>query len=132
MCASSCLATAAGGDFTRGDGTGGDSIWGGTFDDENFELKHSEAGTLSMANYGKNTNKGQFFITFKPSPHLDGKHVVFGRLIEGMDVLRRIEAVGQRNGKTKAAVRVVDCGTLAQMDRVDSMIEENWSSSEGA
>ena len=99
-----------GGDFTRGDGTGGDSLAGGTFADENFKLRHSHAGTLSMANYGKDTNKAQFFITTVPTPHLDGKHVVFGRVVRGMDVVRKVEAVGSRSGKPSALVRIDDCG----------------------
>ena len=102
-----------GGDFTRHDGSGGDSIWGGTFQDENFVLKHDTEGTLSMANYGKDTNKGQFFITTKPTPHLDGKHVVFGRVTAGMDVVRAVEKVGSRQGTPREKVVIEECGLEA-------------------
>jgi len=115
---------AQGGDFTLGNGRGGESIWGGTFDDENFVLKHDQAGTLSMANYGKNTNTAQFFITFKPTPHLDGKHVVFGKLLEGFEVLRAIEAVGSRSGAPSANVTIVDCGLEAQSDEHEEPIAD--------
>mmetsp|Transcript_27486 Transcript_27486/g.86264 ORF Transcript_27486/g.86264 Transcript_27486/m.86264 type:complete len:203 (-) Transcript_27486:19-627(-) len=108
---------AQGGDITRGDGRGGDSIWGGAFDDESFRYKHSRAGRVSMANAGPNTNKSQFFITFKATPHLNGKHVVFGQ-VEGVPasgshpVLAKLEAVGSRGGRPSAEVKVEVCGIL--------------------
>ncbi len=101
-----------GGDITRGDGTGGQSIYGRRFDDENFQLKHLEPGTLSMANAGPNTNGSQFFITTAVTDWLDGAHVVFGKVIEGMDVVRAIEKLGARSGKVSKSVVVADCGQL--------------------
>lgn len=101
-----------GGDFTNHNGTGGKSIYGTRFPDENFKLKHDRAGLLSMANAGPNTNGSQFFITTVVTSWLDGKHVVFGQVTEGMDVLKAIEANGTRSGSTKAAIKIDDCGQL--------------------
>jgi peptidylprolyl isomerase len=104
-----------GGDFTAGNGTGGESIYGGKFDDETFEGKagkHFGPGTLSMANAGKNTNGSQFFICTAPTPHLDGKHVVFGQVVKGYDVIKKIEAVGSRSGRTSSKVTISDCGKV--------------------
>lgn len=106
---------AQGGDFTMHNGTGGESIYGAKkFRDENFALKHDGPGILSMANSGPNTNGSQFFITLDATPHLDGKHVVFGRVSSGMDVLRRVERCGSESGGTKeAAVLIIDSGQLS-------------------
>jgi peptidylprolyl isomerase len=101
-----------GGDFTRGNGTGGESIYGEKFKDENFTKKHTKPGLLSMANAGPNTNGSQFFITTVVTEWLDGKHCVFGQVVEGMDVVKKMEAVGSRSGQTSADVEIADCGEL--------------------
>jgi len=106
-----------GGDFTRGNGTGGESIYGSKFRDESFKGKagrHTGMGCLSMANAGPNTNGSQFFVCTGSTPHLNGKHVVFGKTIEGIDVIKKIEAVGSRSGSTRQKVVIADCGELVE------------------
>ncbi|MBK1717125.1 peptidylprolyl isomerase [Thiocystis violacea] len=101
-----------GGDFTNGNGTGGKSIYGEKFEDENFDLKHDEPGILSMANAGPNTNGSQFFITTVATPFLNGRHVVFGKVVDGMSVVRAMEEQGSPSGRTKSALKLESCRQL--------------------
>ena len=103
---------AQGGDFTNQNGSGGESIYGERFDDENFELQHTGRGILSMANAGPGTNGSQFFLCFGATPHLDGKHVVFGKVVEGLAFLDKMEAAGSMNGATTKIITIYDCGQL--------------------
>lgn len=103
-----------GGDFTAGNGTGGESIYGNKFNDENFNIKHTEPGLLSMANAGPNTNGSQFFITTVVTSWLDGRHTVFGKVLEGYEVVKKIEAVGGNGGTPKKQAKIVDSGEITQ------------------
>jgi len=108
-----------GGDFTQGNGRGGESIYGNKFDDENFDLKHEGPYYLSMANSGPNTNGSQFFITTIRTGWLDGKHVVFGKVLEGEDVVKRVEGVGSSSGTPKSKVTIADSGVLKEEPKAE-------------
>jgi cyclophilin family peptidyl-prolyl cis-trans isomerase len=108
-----------GGDFTNHNGTGGKSIYGEKFEDENFSLTHTGEGILSMANAGPNTNGSQFFLCTAKTAWLDGKHVVFGKVIDGMDVVKKVEAVGSQGGETSKEVKVTASGEIALQDFKD-------------
>ncbi|KAK3332428.1 40 kDa peptidyl-prolyl cis-trans isomerase [Cercophora scortea] len=107
-----------GGDFTAGNGTGGESIYGAKFEDENLDLKHDRPFLLSMANAGPGTNGSQFFVTTVPTPHLDGKHVVFGHVLSGKSVVRKIENLPTQSDKPNKDVIIADCGELSPTDTI--------------
>jgi len=119
-----------GGDFVNFNGTGGESIYGGTFDDEDFILKHDRPYLLSMANRGKNTNGSQFFVTTAPTPHLDGLHVVFGHVVSGKEVVKEIEDLDvDKKDRPLQDVRMVNCGELIK--KTKKKREKSVSSSSG-
>lgn len=101
-----------GGDITKHDGTGGRSIYGDKFEDENFDVKHTRPGLLSMANRGQDTNNSQFFITLKKAEHLDFKHVVFGFVKDGMDTVKKIESFGSPEGSVSRRIVITECGQI--------------------
>ncbi|CBK24261.2 uncharacterized protein [Blastocystis hominis] len=101
-----------GGDITDFNGYGGESIYGNKFADENFKVRHDRAGLLSMANAGPNTNGSQFFITTVPTPHLNGHHVVFGQVVEGMEVVKALESNGSQSGRPRTELKITNCGQL--------------------
>lgn len=105
-----------GGDFTRANGTGGESIYGAKFEDESFHITHDAPGVLSMANAGANTNGSQFFITTVATRPLDGKHVVFGRVLEGMKLVKAMESKGSSRGRTSVKVAISNCGELKEAE----------------
>jgi len=101
-----------GGDFENGNGTGGYSIYGKVFEDESFNIKHTKRGLLSMANSGANSNGSQFFITLDVLPHLDNKHVVFGQVLKGLEIVDEIETFGTHEGTPKIVIKIVGCGII--------------------
>merc|ERR1711974_223089 len=114
------MGMAQGGDFTNHNGTGGRSIYGNKFDDENFIRKHNEPFLLSMANAGPNTNGSQFFITFVQCPWLDGNHCVFGRVVPNekyTQLVKKIERCGTNSGQTTKEVRIINCGVVGEETR---------------
>lgn len=113
-----------GGDYENRNGTGGKSIYGDKFADENFKIKHTERGQLSMANAGPNTNGSQFFIIFKDSPHLDGKHVVFGKVIKNIELLDKLEGLATENDKPVEDIVVVDCGQVGEENKQEKKEEK--------
>ena len=100
------------GDFIANDGSQNESVYGPRFEDENFTVKHSEPGIVSMANSGRNSNGGQFFITLVKAPWLDGRQVAFGKVIEGMDIVELIQAAGTSSGAPKQTITISDCGEI--------------------
>ena len=114
-----------GGDFTNHNGTGGKSIYGKKFEDENFQLQHTGAGTLSMANSGPNTNGSQFFLTVEKTDWLDGKHVVFGNVVSGLNVVKKIEKFGSKSGKPSEKITITGCGELV-VATTNPNIKKHW------
>jgi len=107
-----------GGDFTNNNGTGGMSIYGSKFPDENFALKHTGQGIVSMANSGPNTNGSQFFICTTKTPHLDGRHTVFGVVEKGWNVVKEMESYGSRSGRPSAKIIISECGVLEDDEQI--------------
>jgi len=105
------------GDFEKNDGRGGKSIYGKYFEDESFNIRHDKSGLLSMANCGPNTNGSQFFITVGMTAHLDGKHVVFGEVKQGMDIVKEIENYGSNEGEPTKEIRIIDCGLFYNINK---------------